>query len=159
MRFAVDSMLGRLARWMRLSGYDVTYLRGWRDKDILMLAAKENRILLSRDSALCQRASKKKIKCLYVKNGDVLGQLRQVVEELQVELSETPGCSRCPKCNGEIIKAEEESISRVPENVKDSVEEFWECTACGQVYWEGSHWRNIREVVRKVRDVQDSREG
>ncbi len=159
MRFAVDSMLGRLARWLRLSGYDVAYLKRRRDKEILDLAAREDRILLSRDSLLCQRAQKMGVRCLFVESSDVLEQLKQAVEKLGIRLSDTPVYSRCPKCNGEIIKAGEESIARVPEMVRERVEEFWECSECGQVYWEGSHWRNIKDVVRKVRDVQDTEEG
>lgn len=152
-------MLGRLARWLRLSGYDVEYLRGRRDREILELASREDRVILSRDAMLCRRALKRGIRCLYVESGDVLDQLRQTVEKLGVRLSETPVYSRCPKCNGEIIKAGKESIARVPDMVRENVEEFWECARCGQVYWEGSHWRNIKKVVRQVRDVQDTEEG
>lgn len=152
-------MLGRLARWLRLSGYDVAYLRQRRDRDVLERAKKEGRVLLSRDGQLCQRARKEGVKCLYVESGDVVEQLAQAIRELGIRLSDTPVYSRCPRCNGEIIRAGEESIARVPEMVRKRVDEFWECSECGQVYWEGSHWRNIKKVVRMVRDVQDTGEG
>lgn len=159
MRFAVDSMLGRLARWLRLSGYDVVYYRGLQDDEILEHAFKERRLLLSRDSALCRQAGKAGIKYLYVRGGDFIDQMRQVMTELNIKFYDTPIYSRCPKCNGEIIRAGEESIGRVPEMVRSRISEFWECSECGQVYWEGSHWKNIRKVIRRVKDVQDSGEG
>lgn len=152
-------MLGRLARWLRLSGYDVVYGRQRQDKELLDLARREGRVLLSRDSRLCQRAAKEGVKCLYIESGDVVEQLAQAIKKLGIRLSDTPVYSRCPRCNGEIIKAGKESIARVPEMVRKRIEEFWECAECGQVYWEGSHWKNIKRVVRMVRDVQDTGEG
>lgn len=162
MKLLADSMLGRLARWLRLSGYDVAYLSACSsDDEVLRLAAKEKRLLLSRDSKLCRRAGKHGLGCLYIESGDFYEQLRQVVEQLGVRLYDTPEFSRCPRCNGEIKKAGEKNVlSRVPEGVRERLREFWECSACGKVYWEGSHWRNIKEVVRKVReDVPDTGQG
>jgi hypothetical protein len=161
MKLLADSMLGRLTRWLRLSGYDVAYLSSRSDDDeVLRRAAREERLLLSRDAKLCQRAQKQGLRCFRIESGDFYEQLKQVVNQLNVKLYETPEFSRCPRCNGEIKKARRENIlDRVPEAVRERLSDFWECSACGKVYWEGSHWRNIKEVVRRVQgDVQDSEE-
>lgn len=160
MRFATDSMLGRLTRWLRLSGHDVVYFSSREsDDEILELIAKENRHLLSRDAKLCQRAARQELGHLFIESGDILEQLKQVVRHLHLELYETPEFSRCPRCNSEIKKVgREEIVDRVPEMIRERLSAFWECTACGKVYWEGGHWNNIKEVVRKIQgDVQDSK--
>jgi hypothetical protein len=139
MRFAADSMLGKLARWLRLSGYDVTYLsEGLNDREILDLAAGEGRILLTRDSQLHRSAEKRWIKAVLIESNHLVKQLRQLVRCAGVKLQEAPLFSRCPLCNGEIAQAEEG---------------LWRCAECGKVYWEGRHWENIRRTIEEVKDV------
>lgn len=153
MRFAADSMLGRLTRWLRLSGYDVMYLPGAsEDEELLDIATAEKRVLLTRDATLYQRAQKQGITAVFVESGDIVEQLKQVIGALGVRLYNTPIFSRCPNCNGKIKGAEKRELrGELPENVLAGTREFWRCTDCGKIYWEGRHWENIRRMIEEVR--------
>jgi hypothetical protein len=151
MRFFADSMLGRLGRWLRLSGYDTLYTRGGEDEGILHRVARERRILLTRDEALFRKAVKRGISASRLASDDLLDQLRQLVREWGVVIRDTPARSRCPLCNGEIREVREGAVEgKIPEGVREKVERFWTCGACGQVYWEGTHWKRIRETVERL---------
>ncbi len=140
MKFIADAMLGRLARWLRLMGYDVHYKSDLGDEEILTNAGE--RTILTRDRALCAKAKSRGLQVLLVYDTDIKGQLSQVKMELGTELQDTPGFSRCPLCNGEIEKIGEEKV--------------WTCKNCQKIYWEGGHWKNIREMVKDVQDgVED----
>jgi hypothetical protein len=149
MKFVADSMLGKLARWLRLSGYDVLYRSDIEDDEIL----KEDRIILTRDSKLFRRALKENKEALLISSGRLEDQLKQMIVEKGIVVKDTPEYSRCPKCNGDIVGAEKDKIrGSVPDKVLESVEEFWVCRNCGKVYWYGSHWKSIRKIVKHIRD-------
>jgi hypothetical protein len=154
MRFAADSMLGRLARWLRLSGYDVTYLsEASDDEELLDLATADRRVLLTRDAALYRSARKRGIRAVFVESCDLVEQLKQLIGALGVHLYDMPFFSRCPVCNGKIKGAEKRELKgELPENVLVEDREFWRCTDCGKIYWEGRHWENIRRIIEEVRD-------
>ncbi len=153
MRFAADSMLGRLTRWLRLSGYDARYLSETMDDEkILDLLRADRRVLLTRDWALYQRARGLGVKAVFIESCDIVKQLKQVIADLGLRLHSAPLFSRCPVCNGEISRAGREELEGdVPENVLMGAREFWRCADCGKVYWEGKHWENIRKMVEEVR--------
>jgi hypothetical protein len=99
MKFVADAMLGRLVRWLRLSGYDTEYPRDAGDQGILELARDERRVLLTRDKGLHDRAVAEGMASMYIRDNDINSQLRQMMEA-GVEIRDTPACSRCPACNG-----------------------------------------------------------
>ncbi|NJE10811.1 Mut7-C RNAse domain-containing protein [Thermococcus sp. MAR1] len=156
MRFIADMMLGRLARWLRLYGHDTLY--GVEDDDeILRVALAENRVLLTRDSALAKRAEKLGIKSILLNSNSLEGQ----VEELRrfgVEFRELfPANARCPKCNGPIRPASKGEVKgRVPESVYERYDEFYVCQNCGQIYWPGRQWREMLKIDLKLRKNQRS---
>jgi hypothetical protein len=149
-KFIADSMLGRLARWLRLSGYDVLYANDILDESILE-QAKSGRILLSKDKNLCKKAESRGIDAMLVTSDDILEQLKQVAMERNLIIRSTPEFSRCPLCNAVVEKIEKEKIrDRVPKSVFKRTNGFWECKSCGKIYWHGGHWKNIRERVRRI---------
>lgn len=156
MRFIADMMLGRLARWLRLYGYDTLY--GVEDDDeILRVALRENRIVLTRDSGLAGRAEKLGIESILLNSNSLEGQ----VEELRshgVEFRELfPAKARCPKCNGPIRPASKEEVKgKIPESVYERYDEFYICQNCGQIYWPGRQWREMLRIDRKLRKNQRS---
>ena len=138
-------MLGKLARWLRLSGYDVQYSVDFEDNEIISEA--KDRTILTRDRALFERAKSAGQSAFLVRDMDIKGQLLQLKEEGGIELRATPELARCPLCNGEIESIEKEKIEeKVPENVND----FWICKSCKNIYWEGGHWKNIKETVKDI---------
>ena len=134
-------MLGSLARWLRLMGYDTIYERDSSDTEILNRAATDGRTLLTRDKKLAERAGGQG---LYVKDRDLDQQIRQV--SVAYDLTFDEHLSRCTACNGELSPiSKEEAAEGVPEGAMRSNEQFFRCRSCGKFYWKGSHWKNIRK--------------
>jgi uncharacterized protein with PIN domain len=148
-RFLVDSMLGSLSRWLRITGFDAEYRRDADDEDLLAEASASNRVLLTRDRALAARAAKRGVKALLLETEDEADQLAMVVASLKLKLD--PSNSRCPKCNGDLVEAEKERIvEQVPEASLAAFKEFWVCRDCGSVFWRGSHWDKIVSTLEKA---------
>ncbi len=148
-RFSADEMLGSLARWLRLMGYDTRYERDTDDTHILERARLDDRILLTRDKKLAERAGEKG---LYVEFHDLEGQIKQVIMAFGLTFNED--LSRCTTCNGELILIGKEEASKgVPEGSLRSNEQFFRCKSCGKYYWKGSHWKNIQKRMNALTRV------
>ena len=145
-QFVVDSMLGRLARWLRIRGFDTWYFREIDDRELLELHAGTGRVLLTRDTHLVQ--------CRGI-SGHVLvrsdgweDQLRQVVADLSLKVRPERMLTRCLLCNHPLEKlAPEEAYGRIPDYVAGSTSAFRGCRSCDKVYWAGSHRKRMEEVV------------
>jgi len=158
MRFVVDAMFGRLARWLRMSGYDTIYDTELKDGRMIGIAREEGRVLITRDRDVHARAVREGVRALFLRSGDFLHQLRQLEEELGIAFRDTPELARCPVCNGELEWADKKDIrAKLPEKVVERYDEFWACRDCGKVYWQGGHWSNIQETLRRLRE--DDRRG
>lgn len=155
MKFAADSMLGRLARWLRMSGYDTAYFKQKGDEDLISIAANENRILLTRDSKLHAKALKLKLQSCHVRSGELLEQLKQLALELGIAIQGSPIFARCTACNGVLERTEKESLrNKIPDTVLDGTDDFYSCKSCGKIYWRGSHWNRIKETADRLRDKE-----
>lgn len=147
-RFIADEMLIRLARWLRMAGQDVSRSpEGAGDSDLIEVALKEERTLLTRDRVLSQRCEKAGAGCLLIRSSDLDAQLS---EFSAAGFSLEPHPERCTLCNGPL----EEAVG--PEKADDAAgsEEgsiHWRCQRCGKIYWRGSHWRGIRERLEGKR--------
>jgi uncharacterized protein with PIN domain len=150
-RFIVYSMLGSLARWLRMMGYDTVYAKNWHDARIIETAEKEGRIIVTRDHGLYVRAVKRGLTAILVP--EVLEDaLALLALRFGIPLEVDPDRSRCPLCNAPLRKASPEEVrGKVPPRVLERYSEFWVCTGCGQVYWRGGHWRGIEKTLSEAR--------
>jgi len=147
-RFIADSMLGKLAKWLRILGYDTLYFRDGEDARLLAAARREGRILLTRDTRLFRR--RRVCRMLFIHHDQVWDQLRQVAVELRLTMGERLG-SRCLRCNRSLaLLARDQAAGRVPEYVLRHQEVFSRCEGCGRIYWAGSHLRHMEETVRTL---------
>lgn len=145
-RFLVDSMLGSLARWLRIGGYDAEYRRDAEDDSLMEEASRTGRILLTRDRVLVLRAKKRGIETILVEGEGEVEQLGALAAALGLELD--PSNSRCPKCNGSLTRVSRDAVrGRVPEASLEAFNVFWMCGSCGGVYWRGSHWDQIASTI------------
>jgi uncharacterized protein with PIN domain len=146
-RFVADAMLGRLATWLRILGYDVEYVRV--DDDALIERAREaGRILLTRDTGLVRRRALPPH--LFVRSDHVSEQLRQVIQAFHLTPAQ-PSARRCPRCNAVVEpRTKAEVFGRVPEFVWSHQDAFWACPACGRLYWAGSHRRRMDDTIRAL---------
>ena len=160
LRFVTDRMLGKLSTWLRILGYDTIYAAEVKvefvdeDESLAALAEHEARILLTRDKNLAASATRKGVQCVHIKTGVVMGQLKELLRHYQ-NLNLEPVSIRCSRCNGRLRKVMEEEVdmlrekSYVPTSMIGECE-FWICNRCGRIYWEGSHWRNMREWLKEL---------
>jgi len=149
-RFICDEMLGTLAKWLRILGFDTEYAKGMDDTDILNKAENEGRILITRDRELHGRAIKRKIPAMYLSNADLKEDLSEVLKEHPPDPDLS--MSRCTVCNAPIEEIErEDARGKVPEGVFERQERFWRCPKCGRYYWEGSHWENMRVFLASLK--------
>ncbi len=140
-RFSADEMLGSLARWLRIMGYDTTYTKDRGDNEILSSCKAEGRILLTRDEELARRASPSS---LFIMSDELDSQLLQVRETYHLVSDES--AARCTLCNGQLqLIQKEEAKGEVPPGALENHQEFSRCSTCGKLYWKGSHWDNIRK--------------
>ncbi len=152
MKFIVDAMLGDLARWLRILGYDTVYARGMPDSRIVKLASEEDRILVTRDRGLYIRAVRKGVKAVLVRGRDIVERLAFLSRQLGIRLYVDPDETRCPLCNGPLARVSRDYVrGRVPPRVYELYNEFWVCQRCGQIYWRGGHWRGIEETLERAR--------
>lgn len=147
-KFAADAMLGRLAKWLRLLGFDTTYATDRQDSALLALARRENRILLTRDTRLLRR--RELPPHVFVRDNDFRSQLRQVV--LACGLETGPGfLTRCAACNLELVAADRVDVrERVPPYVFETQTEFARCPACGRTYWPATHAARMAEELCRI---------
>lgn len=143
-RFAADAMLGKLARWLRILGYDTFFDATVEDGELVRRALSEGRHLLTRDRRLPEEWTV--AGCTVLGSDDPIEQLRAVVEMLGVQPTAAQGLfSRCPACNDVLVDADRlEARGSVPRRVWESHEAFSRCPGCGKHYWEGTHTRRIR---------------
>ncbi len=137
-RFVADAMLGRLARWLRLLGWDVAYDPGLGDRELARLAAREDRVLLTRDRGLLARRIVRR--GLLVRDDGVGRQLAQVLRDLGLDPDPARAWTRCSLCNTPTEEVPKESVAgRVPAYTYATHERFRRCPGCGKVYWGGTH--------------------
>jgi len=147
-KLLADGMLGRLARWLRILGYDTVFDAQADDWALIRRARAEGRLLLTRDRQL---AARRGVPALLIKGEELVAQLRQVVDA--VGPSPEGVYTRCSVCNGILLPLEREKARlRVPPYVYRTCQEFHLCQSCDRVYWRGTHVKGIKEIIDKVRD-------
>ncbi len=159
MRFIADGMLGKLTRWLRMLGQDVEYSNNMEDSILLMTAKREGRILLTRDFELYHRAIGKGIDAFYLEGLTGEEKLAELAKRYGIPLEIDMSSSRCPKCNS-IVKPifTEEAADKVEKSTFEHYHEFWQCSNCGQVYWQGAHWARIRKSLSAAKEMLGKQE-
>lgn len=153
-RFIVDTMLGNVARWLRLLGYDTIYHRKLEDWRILLLASREGRIILTRDRGLHHRALRRGLKSILLEQDTMEERLAYLALKTGIRLYVDVDKSRCPVCNGELVRVNKEYVKgHVPQRVYEKHNDFWMCRKCGKIYWMGRHWKGIEETLRRAREI------
>ena len=157
MRFITDGMLGKLTRWLRMLGQDVKYSKALNDRQLIKTAKTEDRILLTRDLKLYQRARKRGVDTTLIEDATKAEKLASLAKRFNFKLEIDVTVSRCPKCNTSIRSVSKNGIiDRIPEATSTYYDEFWECPSCGQIYWRGTHWKKIEKTLKEARQALKS---
>jgi len=154
LKFLTDGMLGKLTRWLRMLGQDVEYSRSLDDKQLMETAKKESRVLLTRDLKLYQQAMTQGVNAVLVEAPTGPEKLADLARRFSFNLEIDVTVSRCPKCNTKIRPTSKDMvIDKVPKTTSTYYNEFWECPSCGQVYWQGAHWKRIEKTLREAKEA------
>jgi uncharacterized protein with PIN domain len=146
--FVADAHLGRLARYLRLLGFDTLFENDPGDEALVRIAAEEGRVLLSRDRALLRRRAV--THGLRVPATRPREQLRYILERLDLFRLVRP-FTRCMVCNGRLSAADKRTLGdRVPSRVRVVFDDFWRCSDCGRIYWQGSHYDRLSHFVDQM---------
>lgn len=153
MKFIADAMNGDLAKWLRILGYDCVYETGKEnsDEDIVKLAFRDRRIVLTADEELFRRCLKKGVIAVYTPMEDVENKLKRLVKKfnLKTDFSLRP---RCTICNTELTQVRPDELrGKISEKMLKRYDSFWVCRRCGKIYWEGSHWIDIKKRIRRIK--------
>jgi hypothetical protein len=145
-------MLGKITRWLRMLGHDVKYFRSADDEKLIKLAKSEKRILLTRDHELHQRAMSLGLDAVLVEATNEAEKLADLARQFGFILEIDLKLSRCPKCNARIETVSKEAvIDKIPETTSMYYDNFWRCPVCGQVYWQGAHWKRIKQTLEEAK--------
>jgi len=147
-KFFADAMLGSLSRWMRTLGYDCEYSSDIDDTALLLRAAEEGRVVLTRDTLLMKRRLARG-RAVLISGDDIGSQLSQVTALFPI--GKECFLTRCLRCNALIEEVEKASVAgRVPPYVFETHDEFSECARCKRVYWGGTHREKMVEELERL---------
>ncbi len=153
-RFVVDVHLGRLARRLRLLGFDTLYRNDWDDAELARCSEQEGRILLSQDRGLLKRRRVRHGQL--VRSHDPDRQIEEVIERFDLRPEASP-FRRCPLCNTVLRTVAREAVaSRLPPHTRAAFREFRECRNCGRLYWKGAHHRRLGRLLERLGTQPDT---
>ncbi len=148
LKFIADAMLGRLARWLRIIGYDILYESSISDDDLIARAIREHRIILTMDRKLTERESARN--SLLIKSPSYKEQLKQVITHYNIDYK-TEIFTRCLVCNRRLDPVAKEKIKdKVPPYVYSTQDEFDICQQCGRIYWSGTHRIKMLKMLDEI---------
>ncbi|MGD9014420.1 MAG: Mut7-C RNAse domain-containing protein [Candidatus Omnitrophota bacterium] len=149
MRFILTPELGRLAKWLRILGFDAAYSSQTNFSCLLVEALRDNRIIITRNSRFVHKARVTRL--VHVKSDSAQEQLKQVFKELSIRPDEETMFSRCIICNTELSEIDKSKVKdKVPEYVFNTQDNFLICPCCCRIYWQGTHWGNISKTLREI---------
>jgi uncharacterized protein with PIN domain len=152
-KFIADNNVGKLARWLRLMGYDTLLLKQKNDGQMIKIALSENRVILTKDAQFMKRrlVTNGELKTIHIKQDDPKLQVQEVVETLNLNYH-FKSFSLCLECNQALIGRNKEEVQNlVPPHVFETQTQYTQCPACHRIYWPGTHWQ---AMVKKLQDLQ-----
>jgi hypothetical protein len=149
MKFIADRMLGKLAKELRMLGYDTVYYRGEDAYLLITLGREEGRVILTRSTKLTAKRPEDRI--VRIMGDKPAFQLRELIQRRIISLDEEPLFSRCLACN--ILLDEmprEEAEGKVPDFIFYQQKEFFRCPQCSRIYWQGSHQDHMKRKIEEL---------
>jgi uncharacterized protein with PIN domain len=160
MRFLLDGMLGKLARWLRMIGYEAEYLNDCPDNKLISKAKRDSLILLTSDEELYRLASARGIDAYYVQGRTEVERLAELARRYNLDLKIDTSNSRCPVCGAPVRDTPRAEVKdSVPPTTFKVYQSFWVCTNpnCAKIYWQGSHWKRIEQTLENARKILDTK--
>ncbi len=149
LRFVLDTHLGRLARYLRMLGFDTLYRNDYTDEELARISSEEHRILVTRDSGLLKR--RMVTHGYWIRESNPYQQARRVLERFDLFGAIAP-FARCLRCNALLQPIRKEIVlDRLSPMTKEAYAEFHICSECNRIYWKGSHYRRMQQLIEHLR--------
>ena len=151
-RFVLDGHLGKLARHLRLLGFDARYANDPTDVDLVAISNSERRVLLTRDVGLLKRGSV--THGCFVQSTDPREQVREILSRFQL-MDRIDPYTRCLACNGSLEPIDKQDVAdRLPPKTRELYDEFKSCTTCRKIYWRGAHHQRLDRIIAVARGAE-----
>lgn len=154
--FIVDTNVGKLARWLRMLGYDTLFINNIDDEELIGIGLKEKRVLLTKDTQIMLRrvVISDRLKAILIQSDDVKAQLLQVVRAMK--LDQERKFTLCLECNEPLVpKRKDEVQELVPPYVFKTQSNYYQCPSCQRVYWRGTHWQRMKQEVETLMGAEE----
>ena len=151
LKFIVDNNVGKLAKWLRIMGYDTLFFNGSNDSRMVAMALAEERVILTRDTQIMKRrvVTSGRLKAILIQNDEPEQQMHQVIDSLHLDWRSKP-FTICLECNQPLIEKSKQQVKDlVPPYVFQTQNQYMECANCHRIYWRGTHWQAMTEKVKK----------
>jgi len=150
--FIVDSNAGKLARWLRMMGYDTLFFSDIEDGHLVDMAMKEGRVVVTRDTQIAKRrvAANGSLRVILSRDDDPKQQLMQVLKDLNLDCRQMQ-FTRCLECNRRLVsRSKEEVKDLVPPYVFRTQTQYMQCPFCKRIYWQGTHWQRMKRDLEEI---------
>jgi uncharacterized protein with PIN domain len=156
-RFIADNNVGKLARWLRLIGYDTILFKQKDDAQMIKMALSEDRVILTKDAQFIKRrlVTNGTLKTTHIEQDDPRLQVKEVVGTLKLDYHFKP-FSLCLECNRALVARDKEEVQNiVPDRVFQTQTQYTQCPACHRIYWPGTHWRAMDKELQDLQSGGD----
>ncbi|MFA5375551.1 MAG: Mut7-C RNAse domain-containing protein [Dehalococcoidia bacterium] len=154
-KFIVDANVGKLARWLRMLGYDTIFVNDINDDVLVDIGLKEERVLLTRDTQIMLRrpVTSGKVRALLTPEDDPKEQMRKVITEMKLDRERE--FTLCLECNAPLApRSKDEVENLVPPYVYKTQTQYHQCQVCGRIYWRGTHWEHMKQVLEMLMEAE-----
>jgi hypothetical protein len=144
--------VGKLAKWLRMMGYDALFFEGSSDSQMIAMAMAENRVILTRDTQIMRRrvVTNGRLKAVLIQSDEPEQQMRQIMDTLRLDCQFQP-FSICLECNQPLVERSREQVKdQVPPYVFQTQSQYMECPACHRIYWRGTHWQAMTRKLEHL---------
>jgi len=153
-KFIADINLGNIIKYMRVLGLDLYYDPLLSTREIIEISKRENRVILTKSRKLLK--FKDVSHGIFIRPGTTTEQIRRIIYYLDIKDKIKP-FSRCLRCNTLLnIVLKEKILDRIPPKTKEFCDEYVQCQSCDKIYWKGTHFSNMKKVVRQILDQPES---
>ena len=153
-KFIVDANVGKLARWLRMLGYDTIFMNDIDDSVLVDIGLKEERVLLTKDTQIMLRriVTSGKVKALLTAEDDPKEQMRHVITEMKLDRERE--FTLCLECNVPLVPRHKDEVrDLVPPYVYKTQTQYHQCPICGRIYWRGTHWKHMNQELEMLMEA------
>ena len=144
--------MGKLAKWLRMMGYDTLFFGGSDDSHMVAKALAESRVILTRDTEIMKRrvVTRGRLKAILINSEEPEQQMQQVINTLNLDSQFKP-FTLCLECNQSLVERNKEQVKDlVPPYVFKTQTQYMECPACHRIYWRGTHWQAMTKKLKRL---------